>query len=139
MAPKDKHSDPLKALQGSVRRFDGPFIPVSGLGDTADSASTARLAKIVDDWRLSDSEVVALMGKAPTPPFSDEQRERILELSRLHYYLGILYEPGVCREWIRRRMPLFGGRSLIESAADDSTTVRHAMGQVLSAIHGDFS
>ncbi|QFU02082.1 hypothetical protein FIU83_10555 [Halomonas sp. THAF5a] len=139
MAPNEKRSDLLKALEGSFRRFDEPCTPVLDLDDTADRASMMLLAEISDDWRLSNGEVIALLGSMPIPPLSVEQRERILELSRLHYYLGILYEPGMCREWIRRRMPLFDGRSLIESAIIDSTAVRYAMGRVLALINGDFS
>lgn len=139
MATNDKRSDLLKSLKGRVHRFDDPFRPVVDLDGTADRTSLMLLSEISDDWRLSNGEIVALLGNMPTPPLSVEQRERILELSRLHYYLGILYEPGMCREWIRRRMPLFDGHSLIETATDDLTAVRYAMGRVLSVINGDFS
>ncbi|UYG06857.1 hypothetical protein [Halomonas sp. M4R1S46] len=138
-APRKKRSDPLKALKGSVRRFDAPFTPVVDLDDTADRAFMMLLAEISDDWRLSDAEVIALLGSMPFPPLSVEQRERILELTRLHYYLGILYGPRMCREWIRRRMPLFDERSLIETATVDPTAARYAIGRVLSVINGDFS
>jgi len=108
------------------------------------------LFRIADSWKLSNKEVMVILGSPPRSTFYKwKQGEQLIlphdVLERISYIFGIysalqvlLPKPEAADEWIKKpnSAPLFGGRSALDRMLSGQVADLYVVRQYLDAQRG---